>query len=88
LGRDRGRRRLVDMTAPRDEARDELHQLVERLPDEQVQAAASELRARLTSVGRGVSWPPAWFAVAEGSSDDISERVEEIIAEGLGRRPA
>jgi hypothetical protein len=80
--------RLDVMTAPRDEAREELHLLVERLPDEQVQAVASELRARLVSAGRGGSWPPAWFAMAEGSSDDVSERVEEIIAEGLGRRPA
>ena len=76
------------MTAPRDEARQELHRLVERLPDEQVQAVASQLRARLVAAGRAGSWPPAWFAVAEGSSDDISERVDEIIAEGLGRRPA
>jgi hypothetical protein len=76
------------MTAPRDEAREELRQLVERLPDEQVQAVASELRARLASSGWGGSWPPAWFAMAEGSADDVSERVEEIIAEGLGRRPA
>jgi hypothetical protein len=76
------------MTAPRDEARDELHRLVERLPDEQIQAASGDLRARLVSSGRGGAWPPAWFALAEGSSDDVSERVEEIIADGLGRRPA
>jgi hypothetical protein len=68
--------------------RDELRELVERLPDEQVPAAVSDLKARLTDVGRGRQWPPAWFAVAEGSAPDVSERVEEILAEGLGRRPA
>lgn len=68
--------------------RDELRQLVEQLPDEQVPAAVSELKARLTAVGRERAWPPAWFAVAEGSAPDVSERIEEILAEGLGRRPA
>jgi hypothetical protein len=68
--------------------RDELRELVEQLPDEQVPAAVSDLKARLTAVGRERPWPPAWFAVAEGSAPDVSERVEEILAEGLGRRPA
>lgn len=67
--------------------RDELRELVEQLPEEQVPAAVSDLRARLTAVGRERPWPPAWFAVAEGSAPDVSERVEEILAEGLGRRP-
>jgi hypothetical protein len=38
-------------------------------------------RAPSTSV------PPAGFVV-EGSAPDVSERVEEILAAGLGRRPA
>ena len=68
-----------------------MHQLVERLPDEQVPAAAADLKARLapvTSRSAGSSWPPAWFGIAEGSAQDVSERAEEILAEGLGRRPA
>jgi len=68
--------------------RDELRELVEHLPDEQVTAALSELRARLVSTPPSRSWPPAWFAIAEGSATDVSERVEEILAEGLGQRPA
>lgn len=68
--------------------RDELRELVEQLPDEQVPAVVSDLKARLTTVGQERSWPPAWFAVAEGSAPDVSERVEEILADGLGRRPA
>jgi hypothetical protein len=68
--------------------REELHDLVEQLPDEQVSAAVSDLRARLTSAPPSGSWPPAWFGIAEGSADDISERAEEILAEELGRRPA
>ena len=78
--------------------RDQLRELVERLPDEQVPAAVSDLKARLTAVGRE---PPAWFAVAEGSASDLSESVEEILAylrlgpqaavaavEGRARKPA
>jgi hypothetical protein len=68
--------------------REELSELVEQLPDEQVPAAVSELRARLSSAGHERPWPPAWFAAAEGSAPDVSERVEEILAEGFGRRPA
>jgi len=65
--------------------REELRELVEQLPDEQVPAVVSELRAKLGAVPPR-QWPPAWFGIAEGSSDDISERAEEILAEGFGRR--
>jgi hypothetical protein len=68
--------------------RDELRELVEHLPDEQVPLALSELRARLASASPPRPWPPAWFAIADGSATDVSERVDEILAEGLGRRPA
>jgi hypothetical protein len=68
--------------------REELRELVERLPDEQVAPALSELRARLAATSGPRSWPPAWFAAAEGSAPDISERAEEILLEGFTRRPA
>ncbi len=65
--------------------REELHALVEQLPDEQVSAAVSDLKARMGAVPPPRTWPPAWFGIAEGSAEDVSERVEEILAEGLGR---
>jgi len=68
--------------------REELREFVEQLPDEQIPAAVSNLRARLTSVPPSGTWPPAWFGIAEGSADDVSERAEEILTKGLGRRPA
>jgi hypothetical protein len=68
--------------------REELRELVEQLPDEQVRAVLSDVKARLVAVPKERSWPPAWFAVAEGSSPDISERTEEILGEELGRRRA
>ena len=55
--------------------REELRELVEHLPDEQVPAVLSEVRARLAPVRPERSWPPTWFAVAEGSAPDVSERV-------------
>lgn len=71
-----------------DTARKELHELVDQLSDDQVPGVVSELRARLALVPDGRGWPPAWVGIAEGSSDDLSERVEEVLAEELGRRPA
>jgi hypothetical protein len=72
-------------------SREELHELVEALPDEQVPAAVSDLRGRLASgatTSAAKAWPPAWFGIAEGSATDVSERVEQILSEGLGRRGA
>ena len=68
-------------------SRDELHELVEALPDEQVDAVAADLKVRLAQP-RVVSWPPSWVGIAQGSAPDISERVDEILAEGLGQRRA
>lgn len=76
-------RRVVAM----DPQREELHRLVEELADEQVPGALADLRARGRKVGPR-PWPPAWFGAAQGSAPDVSERVDEILREGLGRRPA
>jgi len=65
--------------------RDELRELVEQLPDEQVPAVVSEPRSRVDAVPAPRAWPPVWFGIAEGSADDVSERVEEILAEGFGQ---
>ena len=70
-----------------DPQREELRRLVEELPAEQVPAALSDLRA-LRDRPKASSWPPAWFGAAVGSAPDVSERVDEILREGLGRRPA
>jgi hypothetical protein len=65
-------------------AREDLHALVEQLPEEALPRAAADLRARLVSPTRQGTWPPAWFGMGQGSSD-LSERAEEILAEELGR---
>lgn len=64
-------------------AREELHQLVDELPDEQVPDTLSLLRARRD---RGEhSWPPRWFGAAEGRRTDTAERAKEILRTELGR---
>jgi len=68
--------------------KDELRDLVEQLSDDQVPAVVADLRSRLAPVRAQRSWPPAWFGIVVGSADDLSERVEEILAEDLGQRPA
>lgn len=65
-------------------ARDELHRLVEQLPEEQVRAALIEVQ-RLASVADTASWPPAWFGAITTGRTNTSERVDELLAEGFGR---
>jgi hypothetical protein len=71
---------MVDMTA----ARDELHRLIEQLPEEQVSAALVEVQ-RLANVADVAPWPPAWFGAITADRTDVSERVDELLAEGFGR---
>lgn len=65
-------------------ARDELHRLVERLPEDQVSAALIEVQ-RLAGAAESSPWPPAWFGTITAGRADISERVDELLAEGFGR---
>jgi hypothetical protein len=71
---------MLVMTA----ARDELHRLVEQLPEDQVSAALIEVQ-RLASTADASPWPPAWFGAIKASHPDTSERVDELLAEGFGR---
>jgi hypothetical protein len=70
---------MVSMTA----ARDELHRLVEQLPEEQVSAALIEVQ-RLASAPDTSPWPPRWFGAITAGRTDASARVDELLAEGFG----
>jgi len=70
-----------------DPRREELRRLVEDLLAEQVPGALADLRARGAMPGVR-PWPPAWFGMANGSATEAPVRVDEILGEGLGRRPA
>jgi hypothetical protein len=64
--------------------RDELRELVERLPDEQVPAVLAEARRHLHSAPDR-SWPPAFFGAGRARRGDVAARAEELLDEGFGR---
>jgi hypothetical protein len=64
--------------------RDELRELVERLPDEQVPAVLAEARQRLAPVLER-PWPPAFFGAGRVGRGDVAARSEELLDEGFGR---
>jgi hypothetical protein len=65
-------------------ARDELRELVEQLPDDEVPVVLAEVRRHVVPVTRR-SWPPAFFGAGEARRSDVAERAEEILGEGFGR---
>ncbi len=65
-------------------ARDELHRLVEQLPEDQLPAALIEVQ-RLVGEAELAPWPPAWFGAITAGRADTSQRVDELLAEGFGR---
>jgi hypothetical protein len=82
--RDCGPSGLLACTWVMTDARDELHRLVERLPEDQVSAALIEVQ-RLAAAVESPPWPAAWFGMITAGRADVSERVDELLAEGFGR---
>jgi len=66
--------------------REELHRLIDALPDETVPVVLAELRNRTGQARR--QWPPRWFGAAEARRPDVSEQVDDILRDELGRRGA
>ncbi len=64
--------------------REELRQLVEELPDEQISAVLAEARRRARPQPAG-SWPPAWFGSITSQRTDLGRNHEHLLAEGFGR---
>lgn len=65
-------------------ARDELRELVERLPDAEVPAVLAEVRRHLAPAPRR-PWPPMFFGAGRAERSDVAVRSEEILDEGFGR---
>lgn len=65
-------------------SREELHRLVDALPEEQVSQALEDVRRRLPPTVAG-SWPPPWVGAMVTERSDISENYEDLLAEGFGR---
>ncbi|MFT4163640.1 MAG: hypothetical protein QM650_00180 [Microlunatus sp.] len=69
--------------------RDELIDLIEGLPDDQIEVVLADVRRLTTAAPRG-PWPPRFFGVGvsnDGRTDN-ARRADAILAEGFGaRRP-
>lgn len=77
--------------------REELHALIDSLPDSAAADLLPELRllklqaesdVHPEPISGGGEWPPAWFGAIEGSRPDLSEHVDEILRAELGRGSA
>jgi len=66
--------------------RDDLHRLVEELPEDEVRAALQDVRRRRDEVRRTRKWPPTWFGAAGGRRTDTAAGSEELLADGFGRQ--
>ncbi|MDQ2838761.1 MAG: hypothetical protein M3Y89_15315 [Actinomycetota bacterium] len=67
------------------EARNELHRLVEQLPEDKISMALSELQRLKDNERLAGTWPPAWFGSIASGRSDTSQRIDEILADGFGR---
>ena len=72
---------VCDMTP----ARDELHRLVDALPEEQVTRAIAAVTVLASGVASKPAWPPPWIGAITTENVDVSERIDELLAEGFGR---
>ncbi len=66
--------------------RQELHKLVDALPDHQVARVLAGVRRRLQETASERLWPPAFFGmgVDKDGRADLPESVDEVLAEGFG----
>jgi hypothetical protein len=67
--------------------RDELRELVERLPDEQVPSVLAAARHHLQAAHER-PWPPAFFGAGRAGRTDTAARSEELLDEGELREVA
>ena len=65
--------------------REELRELIEGLPDEQVSALLAEARRRLTPISSASSWPPTWFGSFSDTRTDLGRNHDDLLAEGFGQ---
>jgi hypothetical protein len=68
--------------------RDELRDLVDELPEDQVALAIADVRRRLPQAKKEQSWPPEFFGIIDGSETpaDVAANVDLYLAAyGFGR---
>ncbi len=69
------------------ERRDELHHLIDSLPDEQVEQVLVDVRRRTAPRAVPSEKAFAWMGAgpAKNGRSDNASRVDELLAEGFGR---
>jgi hypothetical protein len=65
--------------------KEQLRELVEALPDDQVARALNLLRGMKADVTRSRNQRPRSLAIGDSGRSDITGRVDELLAEGFGR---
>jgi hypothetical protein len=63
--------------------RDELHRLVDELPEDEVAGALRAVRRRHPRPAQ--TWPPPWFGAVRGTGPDAAARSDELLEDGFGR---
>jgi hypothetical protein len=68
--------------------RDELHQLIDELPDDQLPGAADDLRRRTKPRPPHSPEPLAWIGMIKDGPTDASspEAIDKALGDGFGRR--
>lgn len=69
-------------------SRDELHHLIDGLPDDQVAAVVADVKRRMARPPSDENWPPEFFNIVDGSEipSDVGENVDlHLAALGFGR---
>jgi hypothetical protein len=64
--------------------REELRQLVEDLPDEQVPIVLAEIR-RHSHLEVTPEWPPSWFNSFASGCHDLGSNHDDLLSEGFER---
>lgn len=69
------------------ESRDELHHLINALPEEQVEQVLADVRRRTTPHEVPPAHAFAWIGAgpANNGRADNAQRVDDLLAEGFGR---
>ncbi|WP_433557292.1 hypothetical protein ACQPWY_36545 [Pseudonocardia xinjiangensis] len=63
--------------------RDELHRLVDELPEQEVSAVLAEARRR-AHLEPAPDWPPAFFASFSSGRHDLGAHHDDVLADGFG----
>jgi hypothetical protein len=65
--------------------RDELRELVEQLPEDEVVTLLAQARHRVHPIAALPPWPPRFFGSFADERTDLGRNHEDLLADGFGR---